>query len=289
MTDGGAGVAGTTDDRQPGTAELKSSGYELFLVLLSVLSVANTAIVLYPLEGPIHQVAVLVDSLISPVFLFDFVYRLATTRPRSTYLVRRWGWADFLAIVPVLGVFRLFRVVRVARLFRDRGPHRIVGDLDRARASATFFLTLFLVIAVVEFAGMAVYVVESRGGGNIQSASDALWWGFVTITTVGYGDRYPTTDAGRVIGTLLLFAGIALFSVFTGFIANVFLAPRGRGRRRAAVASAEADSLEADVDELRRMLAEQEERAAAIRAKLDDVERGARARAAAGRRVPPGT
>ena len=98
----------------------------------------------------------------------------------------------------------------------------------------------------------------------------------MTVTTVGYGDRYPVTDAGRVIGTILLFAGIALFSVLTGFIANGFLSPRSPDRR---LIRAPKDSLEADVEELRWMLVEQEERAAAIRRKLDDIERRARDRA----------
>ena len=67
-------------------------------------------------------------------------------------------------------------------------------------------------------------------GANITTAGDAIWWGLVTITTVGYGDQYPVTQSGRVIGTFLLFAGIALFSVLTGFIANAFLAPPAKPR-----------------------------------------------------------
>ena len=150
-------------------------------------------------------------------------------------------------------------------------------DVDRGRAQATFLVTVFLVLIVVEFAGMAIFLVESANpDSNIKNASDAIWWGFVTVTTVGYGDRYPVTDAGRVIGTILLFAGIALFSVLTGFIANGFLSPRAPDRR---LIRAPKDPLEADVEELRWMLVEQEERAAAIRRKLDDIERRARDRA----------
>ncbi len=129
-----------------------------------------------------------------------------------------------LSIIPMLGVFRTFRVVRNITLLRRRGPEQMAMDVDRGRAQATFLITVFLVLIVVEFAGMAIFLVESANpDSNIKNASDAIWWGFVTVTTVGYGDRYPVTDAGRVIGTILLFAGIALFSVLTGFIANGFL------------------------------------------------------------------
>ena len=71
-----------------------------------------------------------------------------------------------------------------------------------------------------------ILVESANPDRSIKNASDAIWWGFVTVTTVGYGDRLPVTDAGRVIGTILLFAGIALFSVLAGIIANAFLAPR---------------------------------------------------------------
>ena len=266
----GAGTTATGIDR-----ELKGIGYELFILLLSLLSIANTAIVLLPFGSSVQQVALLVDGLIAPVFLVDFLYRLTTAPSRRTYVVRRYGWADLLSAVPILGLFRIFRVVRVIRLLRAYGLQHIGMEIDRTRALSTFLLTLFLVVLVVEFAGMAIYIVESPvAAGNIKNASDAVWWGFVTITTVGYGDRYPVTDIGRVIGTVLLFAGIALFSVLTGFIANAFLAPRAPGKR---LIRAPKDSLEADVDELRWMLVEQEQRAAAIRRKLDDIERRARA------------
>ena len=255
----------------PTPDEVKASGYELFVLLCSILSIVNLVIVAFPNEGPIQQVALLTDIVLTAVFLFDFLYRLATARNRRHYMVRAYGWADLLAIPPILRVFRLFRVIRVMRRLRQRGTEAVLAELDRNRASTTFFLTLFLVIVVVEFAGMAEYQIEhDAAGANIRSASDALWWGFVTITTVGYGDRFPTTDAGRVVGTLLLFAGIALFSVLTGFIANAFLAPRRRRGR-----SLPEGSVEADISALRTLLDEQEAQAAAIRDKLDELERKA--------------
>ena len=99
---------------------------------------------------------------------------------------------------------------------------------------------------------MGVYYVE-RGvpGSNIATGGDAVWWGLVTITTVGYGDRFPVSPNGRIVGTLLLFAGIALFSVLTGFIANQFLAPRST---RGARIRAKLSGPEGQVAELRQLL-----------------------------------
>jgi voltage-gated potassium channel len=70
---------------------------------------------------------------------------------------------------------------------------------------------------------IAVLHFETVDGANIKSAEDALWWATVTITTVGYGDRYPVTTEGRIVGTLLMTAGVGLFGVFSGFVAAWFL------------------------------------------------------------------
>ena len=68
--------------------------------------------------------------------------------------------------------------------------------------------------------------VESRApNGNIKTASDAIWYTYVTITTVGYGDTFPVTNLGRLIGMGIMTAGVALFGTLTGYLANAFLAP----------------------------------------------------------------
>jgi voltage-gated potassium channel len=253
---------------EPRTTSFKALGYELFILLTSILSIANLAIVLLSPPSVAHDVALLMDVLLIPVFLFDFAYRLLTAPSRTRYFVRDWGWADMVAICPMLRVFRAFRMRAAVRRAREYGGRELIRELIVTRAGATFFITVFMTILVVEFAGMGVYYTErSAPGANIVNAGDAVWWGLVTITTVGYGDQYPVTAAGRIVGAFLLFAGIALFSVLTGFIANAFLAPRRvRGRMR------EATTIEAELDALRSLLADQEDRSAQIRAKLDDLE-----------------
>lgn len=252
-------------------SELKGTGYELFMLLLSLLSIVNIVIVIVSGAGGVaRDVAVTMEVAITPFFLFDFVYRLTTARSRSTYVIRRYGWADLVAVVPFLRVFRLFRVRAVIREARAVGRERLAEDLFVSRASSTFLLTVFLVIAVVEFAGIAeFYVEQGQPNANITSAGDAIWWGLVTITTVGYGDQYPVGEGGRLVGTMLLFAGIGLFSVLTGFIANVFLAP-DLPHRRARIAPG---TPAAEMAALRELLHQQEQQQAAIRAKLRDLER----------------
>ena len=254
-------------------AGLRGTAYELFLVLLSLLSIVNAILIIVPfLSGAGREVVVVMETLLTPFFLTDFALRLARSRPRSAYLVHGFGWADLLAIVPMLRVFRLFRVVVVVRHLQARGPARIAEDLSTSRASATFYTTIFLVIVVLEVSGMLILDAEGGiEGANIRTPSDALWWGYVTITTVGYGDRFPVTLSGRIIGIFLLTAGVALFSVFTGFIANAFLAPRRRPLHR--LRGDRRDGPLADLDEIRRLVVEQDDRSRELQAKLDDLER----------------
>ena len=142
--------------------ELKGVGYEVFMLLLSTLSVLNLVFLgiagfVNPTGGQAQEVVLAMEFIITPFFVFDFLYRLTTTRPRRRYFFRQWGWADLLSCVPLFRVFRVFRVIRVTRLLRGYGRARLVADLIEARASATFLLTIFLVILVLEVTGASVY------------------------------------------------------------------------------------------------------------------------------------
>jgi voltage-gated potassium channel len=251
----------------------KGTVYELFILLVSVLSIINAvALALAWLAGrggPAGEVVLAIDALISPIFLVDFGYRLKTADSRRAYFVSRLGWADLVSVVPILRLLGVVRVARVVRSYRLEPAGRLVAEFRAARALATFLVTLFLVIVVTEVAGATIYFAESRAeASNIRSASDAIWWALVTITTVGYGDRYPVTGEGRAIGVFLLFAGIALFSVLTGFIANVFLAPR----RRLRLAGRGSSDVRASIEAVRDLLAEQESRTATLQERLDELD-----------------
>jgi len=265
-----------SDDRA-----LKGIGYELFVLLTSILSMVNSVLItISAFDGaggdPAIDVLVVMELALTPVFATDFLYRLLTTRSRTAYFFGGFGWADLLATIPMLRLFRLTRVIFVIRQLRALGGARLAAELDETRAKATFLMTMFLVFLVVEVAGATIYAAESRDpSSNIGSAGDALWWAMVTITTVGYGDYYPVTPEGRVIGVFLLFAGIALFSVLTGFIANFFLAPHRRRWLRRADQAPVSESLAT----VRALIAEQEERTAAIGRQLDELERAVKASA----------
>lgn len=252
--------------------ELKNLGYEVFIALLSIMSIINMFLVWLPgLSEPSKQVVEIFQTFVTIIFIADFTYRLWTAESRKTYFFRQWGWADLLACIPTLRILRFFRIFRVYRLMREVGPDTIKDQLLYDRAGSVLYLTLFLGLVIIQTAGVLILDVESANPeANIQTPSDAIWWSYVTITTVGYGDRYPTTNWGRIVGVLLMTSGVALFGVFTSFLANTFLSPREKPQE---AADHPPEGVAARLQELRQLIDEQEKTTAALRGHLAEIEK----------------
>ena len=209
--------------------ELGSTGYEIYIGALSVLSLVNIVLVSVLRDDATRQVAYALDALLSIVFLLDFLVRLRRAPSRAGYVFRQFGWADLLASLPFpqVKILRIFRLIRVARLLRRYGAGNINRSLIRDRAGSALLSLLFVGILVLEFGSLAMLHLEKNApDANITTASDALWFVVVTISTVGYGDRYPVSNAGREMGTFIIVVGVGIFGTLTGYLANFFLAPR---------------------------------------------------------------
>ncbi len=211
------------------STELKGTGYEIFIGLLSILSIVNLVLV-YALggDGELQDILRIMNSLLSGVFMVDFIYRLFTAHSKRGYFFKQYGWADLLASVPLpqLKLLRVLRLFRVLRLLRELGVGTVARSLVEDRAGSALFTLLMAGILVLQFGSLAILRVEQTAAdGNIKTASDALWYTIVTISTVGYGDRFPVTDAGRLLGAAIIVVGVGIFGTFTGYLANFFLAP----------------------------------------------------------------
>lgn len=249
-----------------GREDLKGTSYELFILAISILSIVNlVALIFLPFESQAWWLIAYIDTALTLIFLGDFTYRLFTAPTKGWYL-RHGGVLDFLGCLPALRIFRLFRIVRAVRIINRLGGPRVVRELRHSFASGTLYLVVFLGLTTLEFVGLAeLHFEQNAPGANITTGGDALWWGYVTATTVGYGDKYPITPGGRIVGTIMLTLGVALFATFSGFLANAFLSakksadpqPEPQGDVRAALA------------ELERLQAQQQETIAALKAQLD--------------------
>ena len=258
----------TPSSRQVGPWQLVMLVLSLYVLIALFLQTA------FPLPPDISRLLQMSDTFICFMFFADFLGSLWTAPSKAHYL--RWGWIDLLSSIPMIDAFRvgrLVRVIRVLRLLRGfRSMKTLAAVIFRNRAKGTFASVATISILIVFFCSAAILELEKGEGVNIKSPEDALWWSFVTLTTVGYGDRYPVTGAGRVVAAVLMVAGVGLFGTFTGYVASWFLEPE-------ADADAERDAAEGE------RLARVERELREIRRLLEMTERGGSAFASD--EVPP--
>lgn len=234
------------------SAETKNQGYQLLMLSLCVFALVGLAADRFLSPGP--EMARLIqhaDFAVCVLFLLDFVYTFATARNRLRYTLT-WGWIDLLSAIPAVDVLRIGRAARIMRIFRVlRGVKatRILSSavLER-RAQSAFMAASLVTVLLVVLASAAILSFEDVSDANIKTAEDAIWWAWVTVTTVGYGDRFPVTAEGRLVGALLMAAGVGLFGTFSGFIASWFLAPKTAENR------SEIELLRHEIAELRKAI-----------------------------------
>lgn len=170
-------------------------------------------------------------------------------RRRIHYLIT-WGWIDLLSSIPTIGVFRLGRAARVMRILRVmrglKSARTIAHFLAGKREQSAFLASLLLCLLMIVSCSIAILQFEVPAGGNIATAEDALWWAVSTMTTVGYGDRYPISAEGRVVAVFLMASGVGAFGMLSGLVASWFLSPA-------------VEETDTDVQELKAMIQELQE------------------------------
>lgn len=145
------------------------------------------------------------------IFAIDMLIRFILDPKKSQFLKRYWPLLIALAFPPLRIVLVITAVMRVAR---DRNAlAKIVG-----------LYAVYGVLFVVLFGSVFTLIFEiDAPGANIVSYGDAVWWGFVTVTTVGYGDFTPVTVAGRVVAVFIMFTGAAAVGAVTAAVASRFI------------------------------------------------------------------
>jgi voltage-gated potassium channel len=218
---------------------------------LITLGLAFIALYAVPIIWPELNAGVVLDidvsmDIIWGLFVLDFAVKLAVTERRWQFIKRHV--IDIIALIlPFARPLQAVRAIGVATLalrkFGGKVRHRVL----------VFVGTMAVFIWFI--GGLAITQVE-RGvpGGNIQTVSDGWWWSFMTMATVGFGDRYPVSDQGRMIGAVLVISGLALLGTLTASIATWFI--NSSRRDEDEIIEAGERRMMAELKKLRRELAE---------------------------------
>jgi voltage-gated potassium channel len=249
--------------------EYKGANYEIFVLAITLLAVSNLFIIWFNPNAEMDAVLKIMNFVLSIILLGDFCYRLLSSRSKRNYFISNFGWLDLLGSLPFMGaqILRLFRVIRIVRLMVEYGKSALSADLRRNRAGSALATASLLVVLVLQFGSYFIIGIEAKSPqANIVNPFDALWWSLVTIATVGYGDLFPVTTNGRLLGTLVILSGVFLFSVLTGFLARKFF----------STGEEQQPSLEMQqsLNEIQSLLEEQKDSIAELEIKVSKIEKG---------------
>jgi voltage-gated potassium channel len=229
------------------------NSYNIFILVLTIFSLAIMVLLLLPITPAERDLLTLYDNAVCVIFLIDFAMNLAGSKPKRAYFIGQRGWLDLLGSIPSFGFIpftalfrlaRLSRLTRITRLLRGQAGKDLVIDVLKNRGQYATFITILLAGIVLSVGSILVLEFESRvPGGNIKTGGDAIWWGLVTITTVGYGDFFPVTLPGRLTGIFVMFAGIGIIGALASILASLLVAPSTPDEPKADPnASAEANA-----------------------------------------------
>lgn len=203
-------------------------------VPMTALAFLMIPVLLIPLVRPVHGALAVsfdaADYVIWALFAADYCVRFTLT-PNRPRFVRTHLFDLAVVVLPFLRPLRALRALRGLRALRLLQASRLAAFLGTGFGHARAVIrrrglhyVVGLVIAIMFVAaGLEVAFEAHAKGGTIHSYGGALWWAVVTVTSVGYGDQYPVTVAGRAVAVVLMITGIALFGVVAASIASYFV------------------------------------------------------------------
>jgi len=195
-------------------------------IILSIYVLAIFIIeTLFTLPTEVIKVLDFIDNIICVFFLIDFLFRFYQAESKLQFL--KWGWIDLISSIPTFDALRFGRLLRLIRLIRIlrafRSTKHIINHIYKKKSKGAFTTVMVIAILTLIFSSISILQFEDAPTSNIKTAEDAIWWAFSTVSTVGYGDKFPVTTEGRIVGVILMIVGGGLFATMSGFFASWFV------------------------------------------------------------------
>ena len=242
---------GVVDDRI-------NQAYDIISTLMLIVNIVNSFAATYESVRASHaQLLYWVETVTVFFFAVDYVLRIIAAPaayPDKThaqavgkYVTSGYGIIDLLSFLPHYlpmffpagaAVFRMFRVVRIFRLFRVNtysDSLTLIGNVISGKKTQ-ILASMFIIMLLILTSSLCMYSVEHDAQPDVfKNAFSAIWWATSTLLTVGYGDIYPITIAGQILGIIITFLGVGLVAIPTGIISAGFVEEYQKAKRLADI------------------------------------------------------
>lgn len=225
--------------------DIISRVFDFFIIFLIIVNVIMVIAETFALPGFISNAMYYIELISVIIFTLEYIARVWTAdclygnispwKSRLKYMFSFMALIDLLAILPFyipflipidLRVLRTLRVIRLLRLFkvnRYTTALSTIGNVFKKKATQ-LLSSMLIVFLLMIIASVLMYNVENAAQPDqFSNAFSALWWAIATLTTVGYGDIYPVTVAGKILSSVIAVLGIGLVAVPTGIISAGFM------------------------------------------------------------------
>ena len=240
-----------------------NQGYDILSTVLLILNlITSFAMTFEDFYKVHHELLHWIEALTVLFFAIDYVLRLITSdrlypnmskgKAALSYIFSGYGIIDLLSFLPYYlpvffpagaAVFRMFRVVRIFRLFRINAYYDSLGIIGKVITGkkTQLMASVFIIFMLILASSLCMYSVEHEAQPDVfKNAFSGIWWATSTLLTVGYGDIYPVTVMGQILGIVITFLGVGMVAIPTGIISAGFVEEYQRAKRLSDVQKEEA-------------------------------------------------
>ena len=219
--------------------------FDIVLIVLILLNLFIAVFATFDCSRPYHELIDRIDLVTVAAFTVEYLLRMWTAEflypsvsplmATVRYMVSFSGIVDLLSFFPYYlpvffpqgaVAFRMFRVIRILRLFQVNAYYdalNVIGAVLRSKRDQ-LVSSIFIILVLMTASSLFMYGLEHEAQPEVfRNAFSGMWWAVSTLLTVGYGDIYPVTTAGRVFGTVLTFLGVGMVAIPTGILSAGFV------------------------------------------------------------------
>ena len=210
---------------------VNSSGFDIIVVILLIGSIFLLFVdVVFSMDARLKEALILVEWGVTAFFALEYLARLYVANNKRNFFTSHI--VDLLAIAPLFRFFRIFRVLRLLKFLNSQTLKRWAQAFNEKASFFSFSvqekvfevgLVFFSLFCLVSVGAVGILAFEKGHNEQFETFGDGIWWAVVTLTTVGYGDKFPITTGGRYLAIFIMLTGLGFFALITSFISSFII------------------------------------------------------------------